>query len=69
MPAGATAQIGRLTLAFDLPLPGHSFGIGRLEMDGASLDLVRDSAGRANWQWFNPDKQNSDGMSARAVHV
>ena len=51
MPAGTTAEIGRLSLSFELlPLFSRSFVISRLEMDASTLHLVRDSDGRANWQ-------------------
>ena len=55
MPPGTTAQIGRLSLSFELlPLFSDSFVIHRLELDGATLHLLRDSDGRANWQAHDP---------------
>jgi uncharacterized protein involved in outer membrane biogenesis len=56
MPPGVTAQIGKMSLLIDLPRPGHSIGIERLEMQAATLHLVRDSTGRANWQSSDPAK-------------
>ncbi len=56
MPPGLTAEIGRISLVIQLPAFGHSFGIERLEMQNATLRLVRDSTGHANWQSTDPDK-------------
>jgi AsmA family protein len=55
MAPGVTAEIGRLTIVYDLPLPGQSFGIRRLEMEATTLRLARDANGHANWQWQDPD--------------
>ena len=55
MPPGPTAEIGRLSLSFELlPLFSHSFNISRLEIDAATLHLARDADGRANWQAHDP---------------
>src|SRR3984885_1497508 len=57
MPPGPTAEIGRLSLSVELlPLFSRSFAISRLEIEGATLHLVRDSEGRANWQAHDPAK-------------
>ena len=53
---GVTAEIGRLSLTFDLPWFGQSFGLRRLEMDHATLHLLRDETGRANWQAQPPEE-------------
>ncbi len=50
MPPGVTARIGKLTLVFDFPLPWRKSSVQRLEMAAATLHLVRDADGRANWQ-------------------
>ncbi|MDB6045775.1 MAG: AsmA family protein [Gammaproteobacteria bacterium] len=74
-PPGRAAEIGQLSLVFDLPLSGQSFGIRRLEIDAARLHLLRDSTGRANWQWADPTKQTGQGpplirsLSMRNAHV
>jgi hypothetical protein len=74
-PPGRTAEIGRLSLVFDLPLSGQSFGIRRLEIDAATLHLVCDATGRANWQWADPTKEAGQGpplirsLSMRNAHV
>ena len=59
-PSGVTAEIAELSLQFHLPGSGHSFGIERLEMQGAILHLMRDSHGHANWQSTDPDKGPDD---------
>jgi hypothetical protein len=58
MPAGVTAEIGKLSLTFKLPGFDHPSGIVALEMDAATLHLVRDSAGSANWQLTDPAKSS-----------
>jgi uncharacterized protein involved in outer membrane biogenesis len=60
MPAGVTAQVDRLTLDLAIAGHGHLLRVDRLLLEGATLSLVRDSDGRANWQLSQvPD---SDGM-------
>src|ERR1044071_5671178 len=54
MPAGTSAQIGRLSIVFDFPWPGRQRSIQRLEMISAQLHLVRDAEDRANWQFRPP---------------
>ena len=55
-PEGSTAEIGRLSLAIEMPGFSHWFGIARLEIEAATLHLARDSTGHANWQLTDPDK-------------
>src|SRR5262245_14013708 len=55
MPPGTTAKIGKLSVAWDLPLPLRESAIQRLEIVDATLHLVRDADGRTNWQWSAPD--------------
>jgi len=75
MPSGVTAEIGRMSLVFRIPPIGHAFGIVRLEMEAATFHLVRDAAGRANWQMTAPDKNDSGDLpilrvlSIRNAHV
>ena len=54
MPAGRMAEIGSLSLVFEVPRRHHRFGVESLSMNSASLHLVRDALGRANWQWSDP---------------
>jgi uncharacterized protein involved in outer membrane biogenesis len=62
-PPGTTADIGRIVLMFDLPRVGRSWGIAKLEMEAVTLHLLRDAHGRANWQWTDPDKGASKGLT------
>ena len=55
-PAGLAAEIGKITLVFETPSFSHWFRLKRLEMEAATLHLMRDAAGRANWQRTDPDK-------------
>jgi uncharacterized protein involved in outer membrane biogenesis len=54
MPAGPTAEIGTLSFVLVLPWFGRSLGFARLEMDSATLHLLRDADGHANWQRDDP---------------
>jgi AsmA family protein len=54
MPPGRMAEIGSLSLVFEVPRLHHRFGVDGLSMNSASLHLVRDALGRANWQWSDP---------------
>ncbi len=49
LPAGVTAEIGRLVLTGQWQLSAHPLGVRRLELQGVSLHLLRDVDGRANW--------------------
>jgi uncharacterized protein involved in outer membrane biogenesis len=64
MPPGSTAEIGSLSLVFEMPRLHHRFGVDRLSMNSASLHLVRDAAGRANWQWNDPTLAHDNGKLA-----
>jgi uncharacterized protein involved in outer membrane biogenesis len=54
MPPGNTAEVGSLSLVFEIPRLHHRFGVASLSMQSATLHLVRDAQGRANWQWNDP---------------
>jgi uncharacterized protein involved in outer membrane biogenesis len=54
MPPGRMAEIGTLSLVFEVPRRHHRFGVDSLSMNSSSLHLVRDALGRANWQWSDP---------------
>jgi uncharacterized protein involved in outer membrane biogenesis len=62
MPAGVTAEIGRVSVDFQWPGRGHSFGIERLVMERAVLHLERDAKGHANWQLTDPDQGGEAGL-------
>jgi uncharacterized protein involved in outer membrane biogenesis len=64
MPPGRTAEIGSLSLVFEMPRLHHRFGVDSLSMNSASLHLVRDAEGRANWQWNDPTVANPNGKLA-----
>jgi AsmA family protein len=49
LPPGVTAEIGSLALTGRWQLSAHLLGLQRLALKGASLHLLRDAAGRANW--------------------
>ena len=74
-PAGNMAEIDKLTVEFDLPSLSHDLVIRRLEMQGASLHLQRDTAGHANWHWQAPGILPGKGLpiihslSAPAAHL
>lgn len=55
VPAGQMAQIGEVSLVIDVPWFNRAFGILSLSMKSATLHLMRDASGHANWQWRNPD--------------
>jgi uncharacterized protein involved in outer membrane biogenesis len=62
MAPGPTAEVGRLSLSFELlPLFSHSFVIDRLDMEAATLHFARDADGRANWQAHDPSKRTGKG--------
>jgi uncharacterized protein involved in outer membrane biogenesis len=57
MPPGVTAEIGRLTLTYDLP----SFELRTLAMEQATLHLTRNEEGHSNWQLRAPGSERSTG--------
>jgi AsmA family protein len=62
VPSGTTAVIEKVSMAIELPGFGHGFGIAKLEMEGATLRLARDSTGHANWQMSDPDKNGAENL-------
>jgi len=75
MPAGTTAEVGKISLLMQAPWFGRSFSIERLQMDAATFYPVRDSTGHANWQWTDPDKSAAKtmpiihGLSVPGAHM
>ena len=49
MPPGVTAEIGAVRVTLAWTFSRHPLEIRRLELQGVTLHLVRDAAGRANW--------------------
>src|SRR5579863_128435 len=69
-PPGEAAHIARLSIRFDWPLFVRTPAIYRLEMQGAVLHLLRDRAGRANWEWTSPDNRDTgDTVLVRSLSV
>lgn len=66
-PTGVTAEVGKISLAIELPWFGHGFGIERIETDATTLHLIRDTQGRANWQLRAPIKGQGGG-SLPVIH-
>ncbi|MEP6547828.1 MAG: AsmA family protein [Gammaproteobacteria bacterium] len=62
MPAGTTAQIGKLTLVVDTPWFGRSLSIEKLEMEGVTLHLARDAKGHSNWRPNPPGVRGGGGL-------
>jgi uncharacterized protein involved in outer membrane biogenesis len=63
-PPGVTAEVGRISVVLRLPGFRHSGGITGLDAEAATLHLIRDSTGRANWQLHDPAKKKVNGNSA-----
>jgi uncharacterized protein involved in outer membrane biogenesis len=55
VPSGRMAEIGEVSMVMDVPWFDRAFGIVSLSMKSATLHLMRDAAGYANWQSTNPD--------------
>ena len=60
-PAGTTAEVGKVSLTIELPWFGRGFGFERIQTDAATLHLMRDAKGRANWQLHEPLKGQGGG--------
>jgi AsmA family protein len=54
-PPGTAVEVGKLTVVFAAPRLGKELIIDRLQIDNATLHLIRDVTGHANWQLQNPD--------------
>jgi hypothetical protein len=61
MPPGQMAEIGEVSIVMDVPWFDRRFGIVSLIMKTATLHLMRNAAGYANWQWTSPDVPPSTG--------
>jgi len=73
--AGEMARIGRLTLVYGAPGIGQGAALESVTLEGATLHLMRDAMGRANWQRANPATTQGKGLplirelSALDAHV
>jgi AsmA family protein len=56
------AEIGKVSLVFHMPGFHDGFGVDKLELQTVALHLVRDSAGRANWQLADPSTGVAKGL-------
>lgn len=61
-PPGSTATVGKITVVFAAPRLGRELSIDRLQIEDATLHLIRDIAGHANWQIHNPDRSAPHAM-------
>jgi len=50
MPAGVTAQFAAVSVGLEWQASLHPLGLRRLELQGATLHLLRDASGQANWR-------------------
>jgi uncharacterized protein involved in outer membrane biogenesis len=68
---GRTAEIGELSLVAAWPGFRRPFGVTSVTLRSATLYLMRDAAGHANWQWTNPDEKRraTDFTIARHVSI
>jgi hypothetical protein len=55
VPAGQMAQAEKISLQMGVPWFDRRFGIVSLSMQSATLHLMRNASGYANWQSSNPD--------------
>lgn len=60
VPAGQMAQVEKISLVMDVPWFDRRFGIVSLSMQSATLHLMRNVSGYANWQSRNPDAPPDD---------
>ncbi len=70
-PPGVTVEIGKLSVAIRLPGLRHTAGITELTMEAATLTLLRDAGGRANWQLVDPahKKANRNSPIVRSLSM
>jgi uncharacterized protein involved in outer membrane biogenesis len=61
-PSGVAAQAGKITVVFETPRLGRRLELASLQIEAASLHLIRDVTGHANWQLQNPDKTVPQGI-------
>jgi uncharacterized protein involved in outer membrane biogenesis len=55
VPPGQMAEIGEVSMVLDVPWFDRRFGIVDVTMKAATLHLMRNAAGYANWQTRSPD--------------
>ncbi|HEV2703399.1 MAG TPA: AsmA family protein [Steroidobacteraceae bacterium] len=70
-PAGVALEADKISIVLRLPGWRRSGGITAIDIQGASLHLLRDAAGRANWQWRDPAirRINSNSAIVRSLSI
>jgi hypothetical protein len=70
-PAGVALQADRISLVLRLPGLRRSAGVTAVDIQGATFHLIRDAAGRANWQWRDPARRriNKNSAIVRSVSI
>jgi AsmA family protein len=63
-PPGVVAEVDRISMVLRLPGFWHLAGITGLQVEGATLHLIRDATGRANWQLHDPARHRTNRNSA-----
>ena len=56
VPPGTAATIGEISIIARWPGIHQPLGVTSVTVRSATLHLMRDAAGHANWQWTNPDE-------------
>jgi uncharacterized protein involved in outer membrane biogenesis len=66
---GRLAEVGELSLVAAWSGFRRPFGVTSLTLRSATLYFTRDAAGRANWQWTDPDKKTGPADFTIMRHV
>ena len=75
VPPGEMGRVGRLTLKFSAPGFGRGPALESVTLEDATLHLLRDDAGHANWHRVEPTDAHGKGiplikdLSAQGAHV
>jgi AsmA family protein len=59
---GTAAQADKITVIFETPRFGHALELNSVVIEAATLHLLRDKDGHANWQMKNPDDSVPQGL-------
>jgi AsmA family protein len=59
---GTAVRAAKITVVFETPRLGRSLELESVVIEAATLRLVRDAAGHANWQMKNPDRSTPEGL-------
>jgi uncharacterized protein involved in outer membrane biogenesis len=59
---GTAMQADKITVTFETPRFGRSLELNAVVIEAATLHLLRDAAGHANWQMKNPDDSVPQGL-------